>query len=467
MLARRTNIVRVVASALLLASAISAQTQGQDSQRDLEDAVIERLHATLVDAEYDAVDLEDVIEDLRQKYDLNIHVSWKRLDAIGVRKDERIELTLKQVPLAMVLRMVLQEALDDDIDQLDYSVRGGIIVISSRNALQRDTILKTYDITDLIESGYAVRRFANTPVLGMVLTGREYVGGEKKREPATGGGGGGGGGSGGGIFGDPSDDSNRIGRMELVNEVVTILQEHIEPDSWRDSGGDTGSITIFESTLLILHTIEIHLKIKVLLDMLRLCKPESLDSEAIILRLRNDKASELRREIGESFPRISETQFHALVEDEESGTILFRAASTGHNGEAIWFSALTQRDVLVGMIAKLNEHAVAYDPVTGVVTEGLELIVLPLLDPDGENVSLDVQMAWVPTSSIAKRDVSLALADEDASIDQVTRSMRTVSATAKLRLDQGLVLTIPNHLDATGRAAEYEDWLIIRTCRPQ
>ncbi|MCH7603088.1 MAG: hypothetical protein IIB54_10000 [Planctomycetes bacterium] len=192
MLARRTNIVRVVASALLLASAISAQTQGQDSQRDLEDAVIERLHATLVDAEYDAVDLEDVIEDLRQKYDLNIHVSWKRLDAIGVRKDERIELTLKQVPLAMVLRMVLQEALDDDIDQLDYSVRGGIIVISSRNALQRDTILKTYDITDLIESGYAVRRFANTPVLGMVLTGREYVGGEKKREPATGGGGGGG-----------------------------------------------------------------------------------------------------------------------------------------------------------------------------------------------------------------------------------------------------------------------------------
>lgn len=467
MMPRRTNIVRVVATAILLAIAISAQTQGQDSQRDIEDEVIERLHTTLVDASYDAVDLEDVIEDLRQAYELNIHVSWKRLNAIGVRKDERIELTLKQVPLDMVLKMVLQEALDDGLDELGYSVRGGIIVISTRDALQRDTILKAYDITDLIESGYAVRRFANTPVLGMALTGREFVGGEEKREPAIGRGGGGGGGSGGGLFGDPDNEPSRVKRMELAQEVVDILQEHIEPDSWRNQGGGTGSIMTFESTLLIIHTIEVHQKIKVLLDMLRLSKPASLDSEAIILRLRNDKASDLRRKIGKSFPRISADQLLALVEDEETGKILFRAVSTGHNGEAIWFSALTQRDVLTGMSAKLSEQAVAYNPVTGVVTEGLELIVLPLLDPNGEDVSLDVQMSWVPPSSIAQRDVSLAPTDEEASIDQVTRSMRTVSATAKMGLDQGLVLTIPNHLDASGRAAEFEDWLIIRTWRPK
>ena len=45
------------------------------------------------------------------------------------------------------------------------------------------------------------------------------------------------------------------------------------------------------------------------------------------------------------------------------------------------------------------------------------------------------------------------------------QTMRTVSTTASLRLGEALVLTIPERLDDQGRAAPYEDWLIVSVRR--
>jgi hypothetical protein len=445
-----------LAAAALLAATTpgSAQSPGPVPLR-ADDMLIEKLERTVVDARYDAEDFVEVINDLRERYDLNIHVSWKVLDEIGVRKDKRLEVRLKQVSLATLLEMILREA-DPEAGALGYAVEGGVVLLSTRAALRRNTVIVPYDVTDLIESGYAIRRFANTPVLSLDLTGREFIGGEARRPPGEAGGGGG-----GTIFGDPGDATDRLSRMERMQEVIDLVTESVDPDDWDVNGGDVASIRAFNGGLLIRHTIDGHRRIRDFFELIRASTPRPLDGEAIVLRLRADKAAEWRRALDGRFPRLSAKDIRELAAGGEAGGVLFRAATSGFNGQRMWFSALTQCDLVTSMAVQTAQQVNAFAPVTGFATEGLELVVLPLLCSGEDAMILDVQMAWVPTAGVSERTVTLAGGETAGTIDQTRRSMRTVSTNAKVRVGEAVALSIPQQLDDAGRAAEYEDWLII------
>src|SRR4029453_17394151 len=68
-----------------------------------DEAVLAVLQDTIVDADYNRIDFEKVIQDLRERFNLNIHVSWTNLEAGGVRRDRRIEVQLKKISLAPLL----------------------------------------------------------------------------------------------------------------------------------------------------------------------------------------------------------------------------------------------------------------------------------------------------------------------------------------------------------------------------
>ncbi len=446
---------------------------GQDSTTpsavvvNQDEALMRMLQETLIDADYDRIDFERVIDDLRQRFELNIHVSWSQLAEIGVRRDQRIEVKLKQIPLATLLDIVLREVGDPEVS-LNFIVSDGILRITSSDLTREPTLLRMYDVTDLIESGYAIRRFANTPVLGLELTGREFIGGEFRREGGGGGGfGGGGGGRGGGsIFDDPGPVADRPSEMERIQQIIDLLQASVEPDLWVDNGGDTASIRAFETTLLIRHTLRGHQKVAELFDMLRSSQPEPLDADVAILRLRIDRAAELRLKIGDRFPRLTAEQAAELAWSPQSEGVLFRGIVSGFNGSRIWFSALTQRDVLSGMTATVGEGVNAFAPRTATSTAGLELIVLPLISPNSDQVTIDVEMAWVPSTDVTSRDVALGTPSGDGSIDQTQRSMRTVSAATTAKLGDAVAFSIPAQLSDSGNAVEFEDWLIVRVRRP-
>jgi hypothetical protein len=458
---RALIVVTVLAAASTTAS---GQSPGPPAAGG-DEALIGRLEGTVVDAEYAAEDFEDVIDDLRERYDLNIHVSWKLLDKLGIRKDKRLEVRLRQVSLATLLEMILREA-EPEYNELAYTVEGGVILISLRSALVRNTVLRAYDITDLIESGYAIRRFGNTPVLSLALTGREFLGGEKRRVRLPDGRGGGGTAGGGRMFGDPGEAPSRLTQLERIQQVIDLLTQNIDPDDWAVNGGNIASIHAFNGVLLIRHTIDGHRRVKGFFDLIRASLPRPLDGEAIVVRLRADKAAEWRRSLEGRFPRLTSKDAGDLAATGEAGGVLFRATTSGFNGQVMWFSALTQRDVVTSMEAQTAQQVNAFSPVTGFSTEGLELTVLPLLCAAGDAMLLDVQMAWVPTADVIARDVTLAGGEAKGSIDQTRRSMRTVSTSAKVGLGEAIALSIPSQLDDAGRVADYEDWLIVHVRPP-
>lgn len=451
-----TNVLRAAFVSALFLPAGPAPAQDQPPAAGIDDALIERLQQTVSDFDYDREDVARIIDDLRHRFGLNIHVSWKALEAAGIQPDERVSITLTQVPLTTFLDLLLLESVDDERAEVSYFVSNGVLMMSTELVMRPPTVLRTYNITDLIESGYSIRRFANTPVLSLDVTGREFVGGEKVRSV--------GGGGGGSTFGDPGSDPARYSRMERIQEYVDLVVEHITPEDWVQMGGDVATVQVVNGTLFVQHTVQAHQQIGQLLSTVRATKPTPVDVDALIVRVRPEVVDTWRRKAGEAFPRLDPETAKELFAETDAAETLLRATSSGFNGQGVWFSAVTQRDVLVGFTPIVGDGVNAFAPAQGIVTDGIELVVLPLLMPDGERAEIDVQFAWIPPADVDERCFTPASGAEQTSVDVTRRRMRTVSSTAKVAIGQAIALAIPETPEADD---EYEEWLVVRVREAQ
>lgn len=452
---------------ILLSLGIHPQVLGQALETSAEESLLAALHATVVDASYDRVDFERVIQDLRERHNLNIHASWAGLEAAGVRRDRRIEAHLRGVSLATLLNIILREVGAGASQPVTYYAQDGVLIIATGDLAREETVLRSYEVADLIESGYSIRRFANTPVLGLDLTGREFVGGEiqsdsTSRERSVKRHGGSGGGS---TFGEPNQNAPRLSEMERIQILIDLVTGSIELESWDVNGGDVGSIRVFGSTLLIRHTIRAHQRIADFLALLRSSRPVALDADAAVVRLRTDKAAQWRQRLGRAFPRLSVEQVDEIAYGPSVEGVLFRGSVSGFNGQRLWISALEQREVVTAFEPIVAQQTSAFSPISSTATSGLELIVLPLLAPNDDHLTVDVQMAWVLPPAVTQRPVILGPAAE-TSVDQSLRLMRTVSSSTNVKLGEAIALSLPTTLDPQGQAAEWEDWLIIRVREP-
>jgi len=443
-----------------------------DLSSNEDQALIDRLDDSRVDIDWQPQDLGKAIDQLRDQHNLNFQVAWGVLDKGGVRKDQRIEMRLSQVPLSAVLDNLIREIDPVGAMRLGWGVQRGVIVITQQEALGRATMLKAYDVRDLLESGYAFRRFLSTPVLRLRTTGQEQVGGELARSGAGGAGGGGGGGTGGGgsIFGSPGEDPERLSSMERVEAIVDLIMDHVEPEGWLDNGGLVGSARAHDGVIYIVQTPQNQRKVAQVLDLLRASRPQPLRVEVALLRLSPQRAAQVREEAGERFPSITADRALALAFGAASDGVLFRAGSTAANGSPAWFSDVTQTEVIESMHALVAQQSSVTVPRLGALHDGLELIVLPLLDPDRKRMRLDVQMAFKPPVEISPE---LRFSPQGAPAaagpapvgaptpDRSRERMRTISSGVALDLGDAVVLTLPDRPDATGRSIQHEEWLVV------
>ena len=145
---------------------------------------------------------------------------------------------------------------------------------------------------------------------------------------------------------------------------------------------------------------------------------------------------------------------------------MFRASATGFNGQGMWMSALTQQESLAGYKPMVGDGVNAFSSATSNVNHGIELTVLPLVSPGAQDITLDVQMAWIPSAEVVQRPVRLASGQAEATIDQSRRAMRTVSGMSKLRIGDALAMSIPAQVDNKAASLEWEDWLIVSVRKP-
>src|SRR5262249_5180819 len=154
-----------------------------------------------------------------------------------------VSLQLNNITASQVLDRVVEQ-LGNDSDHPQWTVQDGIVTISTDEALRKHTVTLVYDIRDLL---FEVPYFGNAPDmdLGAALSqgqrtasaatpGRPRAGGSTDRSGER---------RNGAVFGDNvGHEPPRVTREDMVNQIVGVIQDNVDPQGWRDMGGDTGTL---------------------------------------------------------------------------------------------------------------------------------------------------------------------------------------------------------------------------------
>lgn len=207
------------------------------------------LNQRIPDVRFQDTPFEQVMEWLSDLTQLNISVRWQTLKDAGVERDTPISIQARNLRLTQVLWLIMNDAGGSEV-KLGYRASGNLLVLSTAADLDKEMITKIYDVSDLlIKLPQASRQAAFDVTQGMGQTG------------GTGGGGGGGGGMFGGQGGGMNQNqdygqNNTTGATELQT-LVDLIQQTVEPDSWRVNGGP-GTIVPFQNMLIVRATILVH-----------------------------------------------------------------------------------------------------------------------------------------------------------------------------------------------------------------
>jgi len=187
------------------------------------------LRQVLPEVNLTSTTLGEAIDGLRRISGANIFVNWRRLadvdPEVGPDRPVHMELRLKNVTLRQALTKVVEcaESTRERTPSrvLGFGVRDGIITVSD-------------DWPKFISVGrwYYVQDLINHPARNSFA--------RPNRTP-----------------------------QEIENDLAIMIMEAIDPDSWRDAGGEVGSIRTWAGRLVVFQTPENHQNIESLLANLR------------------------------------------------------------------------------------------------------------------------------------------------------------------------------------------------------
>ncbi|MDX2198664.1 MAG: hypothetical protein SF069_06795 [Phycisphaerae bacterium] len=251
-----------------------------------------RLEEVLPEISFAGQALEKVVDYLQENTSINISVDWDDLETNGIQKDDEITLRLAGLSLRTVMNEILTQAGGDV--RLAFAVGEGLLRIATKEKLDRDKLILVYDIRDLLVN---VPRFANAaqldPAQALQNVGQQQ-GGFGAGGGAGGGGGGGGGGQGGQLFqgGGQQNQEDDFDAGALVERILDLIRQTVEPDSWRENGGEA-SIRELNGQLIIYNTSDSHRQVQDLLGQLRETRALQIAMESRFLNVTSNFLEEI------------------------------------------------------------------------------------------------------------------------------------------------------------------------------
>jgi len=233
------------------------------------------LETELPSVEFDNNSLAQVVQFLQTVTSVNIQPDWKNLSFIGVEPDDRVTMAMRDVPVHTVLDHVLGQLGGDNISTPRYAIQDGLVVISSEEAIRQHVVTLVYDIRDLLfEVPYfddaplndledVLNKGANRAAANMnagAFSSNPYRATDPEADRPFGGA--------SEFFRDPAEDPEKS-REALVDQLINLVQNNIDPDGWADFGGDTGRLSEYNGNLVITQTPRNHQNIQGLLSQLR------------------------------------------------------------------------------------------------------------------------------------------------------------------------------------------------------
>ena len=190
------------------------------------DPVRQKLTQTIARVNVKEMRFDKVVTYFSEITGANFFVDWRALEATGIDSQATVTLDLQGVPVSVVLRTALKQLGGGNI-MLAWQIDEGIVKISTADELAKETSTRIYDVRDLIEE--AVMR---------------------SRRPHSG-------------------RDNETTEQEATDGIARLIEEAVDPVSWRDAGGTSGGLRAFAGRLIVTQTPDNHEQILGLLTALR------------------------------------------------------------------------------------------------------------------------------------------------------------------------------------------------------
>jgi hypothetical protein len=196
-----------------------------------------RLYATPVPAVvFDRLPLRDAVDRLRAASSANVFVNWRALEAAGVGRDAPVTLRAGPGGLGHVVRQLLDHVQQTTRSggRLGFTADEGVLTVSTDEDLAGNLSIRVYDVRDLVQldRGEALAATAVPPGWPAPPTGPP-----RRAVPPV---------------GDRHAVRPRAARPdERAAALAARVQESVDPASWRDAGGQTGSLRELKGHLVV------------------------------------------------------------------------------------------------------------------------------------------------------------------------------------------------------------------------
>jgi tetratricopeptide (TPR) repeat protein len=329
------------------------------AETEMDRVVRKQLDTRVSKLDFEDMEISQVFQFLRDVSGANIHVKWRVLDAAGVEPQTSVNVHLSNKTFRQSLESVLKAVRPGGKGELDYVIDEGVITISTKSDLGNRTIVRVYDIRDMITK---VPMFEGPRIGRGVSTNGTETG---LFDPGASAGG-----------GDLEGDLKS--RTEEIAEIKTLIADTVSRDSWRDAGGNAGAISEIGGQLVITQTRENQESIVDLIGKLRKARAvksrEKLDPEKLARALQSNRWQKTQvaslnlnvdaaaaGSLGVKFHKGNNDVSYTVVDEAQFRTLmeLDAARRAAANGDQVGANE-TRQDTIVGTDALLANSMTTY-----------------------------------------------------------------------------------------------------------
>ncbi|MBK8268116.1 MAG: hypothetical protein IPK83_07330 [Planctomycetes bacterium] len=233
---------------------------------------------------FQGVSFESALKKVGEIAGLSIVPNWMALEAQAIEKDHEVNIRLNNEQLGRALQLLLDEVGGGEVE-LMYVVENEVVLVSTKEDLSRKTTFVVYSVGDLLPEG------------------------DTRSQPP------------------PEAEGDDERRNSPSWPLARLIMETVEPESWRDAGGNVGNIRPLKNELIICQTKWGHRQIRDLLADVRKSIAGTYTIDAVVFRM-NATAEALFRKSAVRFPYFGQSEFAGFEKPVPGYTRLSRLNGT-------------------------------------------------------------------------------------------------------------------------------------------
>jgi hypothetical protein len=172
-----------------------------------------------------------------------------------------------------------------------------------------------------------------------------------------------------------------------MDSLKALIVQTVDMGSWKDNGGDTGSISTYNSELFILQTEENHAAIQHLFDELRKVRTRMVRVRADWVLLSRGELDKLQKNGGDdtaALPEVSRKMLDALPQN----TVHYTGQIVCFSGQTVHVAAGRARNVVTSVTPVVAPGSVAMQPSVQYTHYGVSLEINPTVSTDSATLDL-------------------------------------------------------------------------------